>query len=664
MTLRLLAAAVRDLDQTLSMIDGRQTRAKATGFIWPLNDAGYRAMERSLIDSLKAHYRLTEVELLQRIEQFIDDKFIANPELGINGAINSWVDYATNKIEDDDDLAAAIITHATEAPGFGSREIAKALGMPFPKTSQWDQRIGDWLQRDANFWIGNQYDYQLRKRLTKAGIEVLQQGLGRREMGRELKRQFGEVVKKSAYQWEVVGSALTARGRHAGQIMSMVEMGVETWTWQTAGDERVCPVCFRLDGMVFQVPQSVAALESLIALDPKRQSNIRDEVMERSPWLAWDPHRTWTDGSGQAQQGSAYYKKPSTGATKQYLDGGLVDSAKLQGLGIGDTGQVHGGCRCGKLPGGDSGRTVSYPVTVPESLTDLQAKRYTEWEEAKSLEDAEEMMENLYPDMIFDFTDFDPNDLSLVNETTQYLNKLFRQFPGVANRFRYVGTYRNQSKLLQVNRRDRIGFIWKEGAEESFAHISPDGALFGLNPKYFGDKETFLDKLKESVEKGWHPKGCDKIESAIAHDFAHAIYLWLRALPDNQTTAFLPVINKEGIGLVKPIFIRFIKSNYADESLSKYAATDRLNENVNVLGGAESFAEAFSQLTTAKNEWLKNKSDYRGPFEYLIKIIDLMNGGKGWINEVALIEDLSQNEQKKWTAIHSGIKKRLRLKDE
>lgn len=658
MTLRLLAAAVRDLDQTLSMIDGRQTRAKAAGFIWPLNDAGYRAMERSLIDSLKAHYRLTEVELLQRIEQFIDDKFIANPELGINGAINSWVDYATNKIEDDDDLAAAIIAHATEAPGFGSREIAKALGMPFPKTSQWDQRIGDWLQRDVNFWIGDQYDYQLRKRLTKAGIEVLQQGLGRREMGRELKRQFGEVVKKSAYQWEVVGSSLTARGRHAGQIMSMVEMGVETWTWSAAMDERTCEICARLDGLVFQVQKSVEALDGLIALDPNRQSNIRDEIMNRSPWLSWDPSRTWTDGSGQAQQGSAYYKKPSTGATKQYLDGGLVDSAKLQGLGIGDTGQVHGGCRCGKLPGGDSGRTVSYPVRLPDAPRESSTKRYSKWEDVDNLDELVTMMENLNSSASYDFTD---GDIQVLNPAMRQLHKLNIQFPEVAKRLKYVGTFRSEEKLLKLNQLDRINFSW---IKKRYGLTSPDGEIIGLNPYYFGSLKAIEEQLKKDDKQVWHPRGCDRIEAPITHEFLHALDLWLRSL---LGYSFLPVISDDGIGLVGLTFSRFIRSNYATKKVSLYALKDLEHPDIKIRGGADSFAEAGTQKLIAPKYWKTNLTEYHTAFDFIWKLLDLDHGGNAWLkdkNKVILISDLSPAEALPWEKKHDTIRRILNLLEE
>jgi len=72
-----------------------------------------------------------------------------------------------------------------------------------------------------------------------------------------------------------------------------------------------------------------------------------DAAKASCPWIAWDNKHEWTDSSGAAQKGSAYYKE---GGERKYIQGNIKDGAWLQGRGIADGGQAHGGCRCTLLP--------------------------------------------------------------------------------------------------------------------------------------------------------------------------------------------------------------------------------------------------------------------------------------------------------------------------
>ena len=60
-----------------------------------------------------------------------------------------------------------------------------------------------------------------------------------------------------------------------------------------------------------------------------------------------------------------------------------------------------------------------------------------------------------------------------------------------------------------------------EGREGAYA--SSTTKILSFNEKYFDNPKMFKESLAKNVKSGYHPRGCDSIESVITHEFAHSL---------------------------------------------------------------------------------------------------------------------------------------------
>lgn len=123
----------------------------------------------------------------------------------------------------------------------GKVYAAQKVGMLAPEARFIDRQAKEYLTKDTRFWLRHRWDSHIRDRIAKTAKEVgIDQGLGRREVGRAMAQAFKGVCSENPYYWEVVGSAATQRAKTWSHYVTMDQMEFEESTWITMGDERVC----------------------------------------------------------------------------------------------------------------------------------------------------------------------------------------------------------------------------------------------------------------------------------------------------------------------------------------------------------------------------------------------------------------------------------------
>ena len=219
---------------------------------------------------------------------------------------------------------------------------------------------------------------------------------------------------------------------------------------------------------------------------------------------------------------------------------------------------------------------------------------------------AEKWMRQAYPNTTADLTGIAPEYLT---RTVKQWHKLAQGFPEVAEQVTYLGTYRKAKKLGVQHpngrwSRSTWGHSWAADDTDRMSRTggqwldprTPEGKLrnqIGLSPKWFGDPAAFETSLKRAAANGFHPAGCDTMESVISHEFGHQIeaYYHLKSgwLPEGVSV--LPATgSNDYVGLVRQTFRDWWASHSATESLSGYAARRPQ---------IEGFAEAYAQRSHA-----------------------------------------------------------------
>jgi hypothetical protein len=213
---------------------------------------------------------------------------------------------------------------------------------------------------------------------------------------------------------------------------------------------------------------------------------------------------------------------------------------------------------------------------------------------------AEGWMHEHYPEVAVDFRGVHSSYLTRV--VSQW-NEMAHEYPAVARGITYFGTYVEKQKMPEALRQAATGF------HGEFAHAwyvpgrgpyAADERVLALNPGWFASPERLEEALKSSVAAGFHPAGCDTVESIITHEFGHHVHYWYQRVDASE--AWAEVVAPSGWGLTKDTFNMWWgawSDTTARQLVSIYGSTRP----------SEGFAEAFAALHHAPAGWSNEYAD-------------------------------------------------------
>lgn len=172
----------------------------------------------------------------------------------------------------------------------GKTESARSLGWSVSMRLV-DQDAVAGLTSNGVWWVGKTaLNRTARALLQDAGLEALQQGLGRQEAAALFARAVGTLATRSQDYWEGFAAVYLTRSRSFGSLTAMIEMGGRTYRYVNPLDERTSDVCRELAGTEFTVRESVALRDRLLG------SSDPDAWRAIAPWPS---HADVLDASGQ-----------------------------------------------------------------------------------------------------------------------------------------------------------------------------------------------------------------------------------------------------------------------------------------------------------------------------------------------------------------------------
>lgn len=182
------------------------------------------------------------------------------------------------------------------------------------------------------------------KRIDRAGSAArdivargLEQGIGRKVIGAELRKHFASTIPRPQSYWNVVASAYIGRARSTSQIYAYEDAQIESFEVVAVIDEATTDQCRYMNGKVFSVRRARALLEKLNSLQEP------DDVRYVNPWI-----RKGKDASG----GQRLFI--------QHADGSTTTIAKVTRSGVG-TADDKGEFAQGKTAGSMSRLGVQFP---------------------------------------------------------------------------------------------------------------------------------------------------------------------------------------------------------------------------------------------------------------------------------------------------------------
>lgn len=178
----------------------------------------------------------------------------------------------------------------------GRKLVGKQVGIK-PKLALVDEQARQWLASNTVFWVGDYYESQLGETIAGAVRHLaIEQGLGRDEVGKQLKSMLGDQFKRSDTYWRGLAATTVERGRNFGGVQSMVDAKVEEYEILAVMDERTSPICQFMNGKVFRVEHAVALRDAVM------NAKSPEDIKTIHPWRqvkdvqGWDAKKLATGG--------------------------------------------------------------------------------------------------------------------------------------------------------------------------------------------------------------------------------------------------------------------------------------------------------------------------------------------------------------------------------
>lgn len=194
----------------------------------------------------------------------------------------------------------------------------------------------DAISSTTSIFFSKQYETRAKNfgpRVQKTIASGLKDGLGNREIARELKREFAKTAIAESY-WETVASVHVARARSFSELATFASNGIEKYEIVAVEDERTTEICKAMNGAVLSVKSG------LNSFDKFEDAESLEKVREVAPFMV--------------ARGDDVFVKTKDGLSRvaSKKDGGgysRLSSAKLNQVNI-NTPPYHFRCRTTIVP--------------------------------------------------------------------------------------------------------------------------------------------------------------------------------------------------------------------------------------------------------------------------------------------------------------------------
>lgn len=403
---------------------------------------------------------------------------------------------------------------------------------------------------------------------------------------------------------ELIASTEVTRAYARGTEIAYRQSGVvDGLQWFTVNDERTCPICAPLGGLTFG-----------------------------------------DDGAEPASSEQQERNAVSTGLGQSFVHpGGTGDAGRFAGRTFGLP-PAHPRCRCRILAIlGDN--AVAAQPSQPARTGAAPANPLSS---TSGVDEVESWISQRYPDTTFDLSG--GIDANIARRAVVQYDKLAEQWPEVAKRLRYFGTYADESKRISPER--YRSFSEFPGLENAHAWI--DDQIFGINPLWFRNPIALEHSMQEGLLTGWFDAD-GSIESLITHEFGHMIGNYLDGLKSQRPFRMPDGSDVEHefpeTGTISAMFSALFRKHDATSQLSTYATTN-LHEAT-----AEAFANVVFKKGVDKNGESIELAERFKQFlnEFLASESSLSNDDA----PVRKWDDLTESDQEIWLQERLKARKRF-----
>ena len=191
-----------------------------------------------------------------------------------------------------------LVDHIYYTYDMAGNRTAKKLKVPYVFTIV-DQKAKDWLVKDTVYWIGNFYNSFVRDAVTQTVIQyAIEEGQNYWTTGQRIKEVLGgtyeippkylpgSYIRAESY-WQLLASNATTRANIFGQIEPMLAADVTEYEILAAHDERMCPLCGKMDGKRFSIEHAVKLRDDMM------NAKTPEDVKTVHPWHTVKDIKSW-----------------------------------------------------------------------------------------------------------------------------------------------------------------------------------------------------------------------------------------------------------------------------------------------------------------------------------------------------------------------------------
>jgi hypothetical protein len=179
---------------------------------------------------------------------------------------------------------------------------------------------------------------------------------------------------------------------------------------------------------------------------------------------------------------------------------GIDDLFEVGGESV-EASDAHPNCTCDSVPSFDEDTSVPEelwtggPGQGEEGVAEPEAPAVSEF---TTPQEAGAWLDEKYPDV--------PHDLGKMDLDAA---------TAIARQYDVMGTAYDQelTRLPKVATTSRF--------YKAYAKYNPINRELEFSAEWLGDSARLRESLQRAIEIGWHPKGCDSIESLMTHEFGH-----------------------------------------------------------------------------------------------------------------------------------------------